>query len=300
MVDHEEMPWPDRVHEALSNPYPLGSVGRLTSFRSARAKLKRADEVVKSMRLDAEGLRLDIWDVLRVERSADGATYMFVVDEPPALPGHWSVTTGEVIYNLRSALDHAAFELSVIGRGRDLTRQEAGASQFPLYTISNDFEKGAPKRLPGVGSDLVALIERVQPYPSRGREHSPTLFDEAPYWLGVLNRLSNVEKHRHPHLVVHSVEGASWQQGCPEPTVVIGPIADGRVIAEMPYYPEFVPYVSMQPRFTFSPMLVDDDGPLSMPGVLSVLHLMVERVLDVLDPSSWFSTRREELLNRSP
>jgi hypothetical protein len=57
--------------------------------------------------------------------------------------------------------------------------------------------------------------------------------------------------------------------------------------------------VSMQPRFSFKPMLIDDDGPLSMPGVLSVLHLMVERVLDVLDPSSWFRTRREEPLNRS-
>ena len=67
----------------------------------------------------------------------------------------------------------------------------------------------------------------------------------------------------------------------------------------MPSYPEFVPGVSMQPRFTFSPMLVGDDGPLSIPGVLSVLHLMVERVLDVLDPSPWFNNRREELLNRS-
>ena len=299
MVDYEELPWPDRVHETLSNPYPIGSVGRLTSFRSARAKLKRVKEVVKTMRLDAEGLRLDFWAVLRVERSVDGAMYRFVVDEPPALPSIWPVTTGEVLYNLRSALDHAAFELSVIGLGRDLTPKEAEGSQFPLYDTCGKFAKNVPRQLPGVADEVLALIERVQPYPERDSEHYPSLFDEAAYLLGVLNRLGNVEKHRHPHLVVHSVDGPSWQAGYPEPRLIYGPIEQGRVFAEMDYYPEYVPYQSMQPRFTFRPVLIDDDGPLSMPGVLHMMCVMVERVLDVIDPSPWFDGRREELTHRT-
>ena len=298
MTDHDELPWPERVHQALREPYPVGTVGHKT-FRSARAKLKRVEEVVQSMRLDAEGLRLDFGDVLRVERTPDGAKYLFIVDEPPALPGNWPVTTGEVLYNLRSALDHAAFELSVIGLGRDLEPKEAEGSQFPLTDAYGKFASRVPRQLPGLSDAHVALIERVQPYPERDREYTPSQFDEVAYWLGLLNRLGNVEKHRHPHLVVRSVDGPSWQADYPEPKLIYGPIEQGRVIAEMDYYPEYVPYVSMQPRFSFKPMLIDDDGPLSMPGVLSVLHLMVERVLDVLDPSSWFRTRREELLNRS-
>ncbi|SDO72653.1 hypothetical protein SAMN04489867_0423 [Pedococcus dokdonensis] len=284
MTEEQEVPWPKRSHRSLHEPTPLGTFGH-KAFRSAFAKLHRVEEVYQALRLEAEGLRLDFLDVLRIELTPDRSTYRFIVDNPPTIPSHWAVTTGEALYNLRSALDHAAFELSVRGLGRDLDPDEAFWSQFTLTDSEKKFRERAKKELPGLSVEQLDLIERVQPYLKRGREHEPTLFDQAAYSMGLLNRLGNVEKHRHPHLVVGSVDGPSWRTGQPEPRLIRGPVEQGRVIMEMDYFPEFRPYESTQPRVTFAPVLLDDDGPVAFPGVLGTLRFMAKRVLDVLNPT---------------
>lgn len=295
MSRQDEPEWPRVKHSTLDNPYPVGSVGHPV-FASARAKLRRAEHAYKAMKLDAEGLRLDHQEALVVELSADRSKYSFLIGEAVPVPSHWQVVTGEVLYNLRSALDHAAYELSVRGLGRDLTPDEARGSQFPIFKKPKEFRDAVPRYLPGVDADSVALIERVQPYAGRGPEYMPTQFDESAFYLGLLNELANIEKHRYPHLVVQAVSGGSWLFEHQEPSVLEGPIEAGRVFATMPYYAQFVPYVSMQPRFTFNPMLVHADGPSHMPGVLWVLNFMIQRVFNVLDPSPFYSTTRAELL----
>ena len=116
---------------------------------------------------------------------------------------------------------------------------------------------------------------------------------------GVATTLGNIEKHRRPHLVVQSVTDGSWFEGQPEPTVHTGPIEPGRVIAEMPYYPEYVPYQSMQPRFGFRPIWIHNGKPLAMPNVLGMIALMDERFLDDLDRSTFFDYRRKISLSPS-
>ena len=236
--------WPDQRHPALTNPYPLGSMGRPSSFRSARVKLQRAKEVHESMNRERERLVRDLHDSLRIQLSDDGKTYRFFVDEPPPIPSHWPVTIGEVLYNLRSALDHAAYELSVIGLNRELNPDEAKNSAFPLVTEPGKFTpKYLDRVLPGVSDTTRALIERVQPYPERDRFYRPTAFEEATYHLGLLNELGNIEKHRHPNFVVESVGPGSHLQGLPTPDVFEGALEPGRMVARMDYYPEFKPGV---------------------------------------------------------
>ena len=87
-------------------------------------------------------------------------------------------------------------------------------------------------------------------------------------YSGVATTLGNIEKHRRPHLVVQTVTDGSWFEGQPESTVHTGPIAPGRVIAEMPYYPEYVPHQSMQPRFGFRPMLIHNGKPHAITNLL--------------------------------
>jgi hypothetical protein len=113
---------------------------------------------------------------------------------------------------------------------------------------------------------------------------------------GVATTLGNIEKHRRPHLVGQTVTDGSWFEGQPEPTVHTGPIELGRVIAEIPYYPEYVPYQSTQPRFGFRPMLIHNGKPHAMPNMLGMIALMVDRVLDVLDRSTLFRLPTENLL----
>lgn len=253
------------------------------------------------MNRERERLLADLQDSVRVTLSDDGTTYRFFVDEPPQIPSHWPVTIGEVLYNLRSALDHAAYELSVIGLNRELDPDEAKNSAFPLLTDPRRFTaKNLDTWLPGVDDTTRSFIERVQPYPERDRFYRPTPFEEAAHYLGLLNELGNIEKHRHPNFVVESVGPGSHLQGRPAPQVFEGALEPGRMVAKMDYYPEFTPYVSMQPRFAFDTVLIHPGGPSAMPGVLWVMNFMVERVLDVLDPSPWLKGRRKRHLEPHP
>lgn len=154
--------------------------------------------------------------------------------------------------------------------------------------------------LPGVDDATRALIERVQPHPERDRFYRPTTFEETTYHLGLLNELCNIEKHRHPNFVVESVVPALTCRATPLPTSSRGRWSRAAWWPRWDYYPEFAPYVSMQPRFSFSTLLVHPGGPSAMPGVLWVMNFMVARVLDVLDPSPLLNDRRKQHLAPHP
>lgn len=267
-----------------------------------------AELAFRSRRADSAGpfngsalLETDLYSAMRIVRSADGSECRFFVEELPQMPGLWPVTVGGRCTTCAHALDHAAYELALLGLRRELTADEARWSRFPLVTKPSDYnEKNLDRWLPGVDDETRALIERVQPYPERDRNYSPTAYEQAAYYLGLLNDLGIVEKHRHTHFIVLSCGPGSWMAEHPEPWFFEGALEPGRLVATVPYYPEFKPYVSMQPRPSFSTLLIHPQGPSAMPGVLSVLALMAERVLDVLDPSQWFDGRRSKHLEPLP
>jgi hypothetical protein len=114
----------------------------------------------------------------------------------------WSVIAGEVIYNLRSALDYLAYELCALDNGGVYFED----SQFPL--ISEDAPRTSSERpstrevmergwrnretLSRLTDTHQAIIERYQPYemPWSGYVHDDP--------LGVLANLANKDKHRLP------------------------------------------------------------------------------------------------------
>jgi hypothetical protein len=97
---------------------------------------------------------------------------------------------GDLLNNLRAALDHLAWQLVL--NGSDQKPKNPEAVQFPLYTqrgsraSGKGFRGNVGRRLPGVSQDAVAFIERCQPY-ARRRDLRP---------LALLVRLSNDDKHR--------------------------------------------------------------------------------------------------------
>ena len=106
-------------------------------------------------------------------------TVFAVVEEEP--PSRLGVIAGDVIQNLRSALDHLVWAYTGPGlRGTD--------TGFPIVARPRNFEASAAKRIPGVSEAVRALIERSQPYHwgSARRDHP----------LFILKNLSNIDKHR--------------------------------------------------------------------------------------------------------
>ena len=103
---------------------------------------------------------------------------------------------GEFIYQLRSTLDHLAFDLvqqNLAGANLPVNWEQDCA--FPIWCDplkpgqKTPLPIGTFKRLPGITTEAHTLIERVQPYypPGTGSVNN---------YLRLLNALSNIDKHR--------------------------------------------------------------------------------------------------------
>jgi hypothetical protein len=106
-----------------------------------------------------------------------------------------ALMAGDFIANLRSCLDHLAWQLSAIGGipGNGIC--------FPICERDNsDARKYIAKSTVGMPSDAVAIIKSLQPY------HAGNDYRSTHLWR--LNKLWNIEKHR--HLTPHSIL-TDWQ-----------------------------------------------------------------------------------------
>lgn len=86
---------------------------------------------------------------------------------------------GEIIYNLRCALDYLIYALAVLDSG-----SPQKGTQFPIMDVAQDFTGRGETMLKGVNAAHVAAIERLQPY-------------NGCHWTARLRDLSNMDKHRH-------------------------------------------------------------------------------------------------------
>ncbi len=120
------------------------------------------------------------------ERSSD--VYRFHVRQPPPL--RLSILMGDCLHNLRSGLNHLAWQLVFADSGTPTTQTD-----FPIFKAESDFRahkkrKKAPTGVAGgVSQQAAALIERLQPY--NKTDGSP---EEHPLWI--LHYRNNVDKHR--------------------------------------------------------------------------------------------------------
>ena len=126
-------------------------------------------------------------------RSQQEVEYVILADERATPPDDLALMAGEVVYNLRSSLDHAVYAL---------VRKNRGQSQFPIFTDMCEFQvKGRPM-IKGVPPAICTLIEKRQPY-----IHSATAPALDP--LAILNSFSNRDKHRELATVATAVEFTS-------------------------------------------------------------------------------------------
>jgi len=100
----------------------------------------------------------------------------------------WPVLIGEIIYNLRSALDYLIFELAFLDSG-----SEQRDTQFPIEHTPEGFNRRRKPFLKGLSVKHIAGIEALQPY-------------NGTTWTHLLALLSNPDKHRHLTPVVNQAE----------------------------------------------------------------------------------------------
>ncbi len=162
--------------------------GPTEQLRSVYAKLDRAEmQLYEAKGILRDYLSGEPYTVIPETDPVQGFRFYVKGISPPLL---LSVVAGELLHNLRSCLDHLAWQLASLS-GNTGTR----ATSFPIHETvptAKDNEPVLPQilPLPGVSLQVRQFLAEVQPY--QWGEHDA----EVEHPLCLLNSLNNFDKHR--------------------------------------------------------------------------------------------------------
>jgi hypothetical protein len=173
---------------------------------SWRVKLKQARTHLDKLQRDVDEYVRDGHARFEHLYDADRCQFAAILraDYPPPLS--IGATVGDVLHNLRSALDNVTWHVVTQFTPKP---EDSHKVYFPITQEESTFDVEAPSRLPGVPSDVVAVFRQLQPWYWRvqardvlGAKQVPKKEDQADVRrrpLSVLSRLSNFDKHRTIH-----------------------------------------------------------------------------------------------------
>jgi hypothetical protein len=252
----------------------------MTGMESANLKLVRAQEHILAIRDINEDYTEREPNV--IIKHPDGSNELKFIESPPDAI---SVLAGECIYQIRSALDHLAFQLVKLNRG--------GGTLPPAWEEKCTFPPRVkpPKKtpafncfegtLPGITIQAYTFIESVQPY-NRGEVNA---------YLGRLAILSNIDKHRHLHVTkpqAHRRDEATVRyKGVVMNTSSVIRVEDGTTTKKDYDFPD-TEVLNVQVSGAFHPF-VSFDEPTVDPGVLAfpvadLLETCLDRVQQFIIP----------------
>lgn len=176
----------------------------MTTTPGYERKLLRADVHIDALD-EAVQDWLDRGGYTLVEKTDAQTGYQIIcaeIKEPP--DPDWPLIIGDAVHNLRSALDHIAFDLTVAYQedtnpGQPISRDLIRSSEFPVIPTVNErtgmtgdaehrFDSAAGSKLAGVHPDARAAIKAAQPYHRGAQSETHEL------WL--VHDLDRVDKHR--------------------------------------------------------------------------------------------------------
>jgi hypothetical protein len=117
----------------------------------------------------------------------------------------WSLMVGDAIQNLRSALDHAVYQLAIAWSKCDPPPDERSI-EFPVFKDEKGqagfVARGKPK-LAGINPRAAARIEGIQPY-------NASNYEDDPLWL--VHELNIIDKHRRIHVTAAMAKTATLRR----------------------------------------------------------------------------------------
>jgi hypothetical protein len=187
------------------------------------------------------------------------------------------VVIGDVVHNLRSALDHLAWQLAILA-GND---PPPGGTEFAVFRDSDLFESQGRNKIRGLADEDQAVVEENQPF--NVRPDDPTI---DPLW--VLHELANIDKHRVCPVTLSAVQWALHGESVFTDCELIGekhelgPFEDGAVIVRFgvrktgPH-----PDVAMPLHFTYTAKWAHD-GPFRGAPLFMGIDAMRTRVAEIV------------------
>jgi hypothetical protein len=201
-----------------------------------------------------------------------------VITAVDPVPVELQLELGDALQNMRSALDHLAWQLVVANGGTP-----GDATQFPIYD-SRLTQKGKVRTVDiagGVNQKALAIIKRLQPY----RRPNP-----AEHPLSVLQKLNNVDKHRLLVVLGMAYDSIEIAFGDHRPhltnTTEPIPLKPGAQISGIGFDPSLDPKPYMKVYAKLTPVIAfgqsEPSAGLPVREVLADLHKFVEHVVVLL------------------
>jgi hypothetical protein len=201
---------------------------------------------------------------------------------------------GDAVHNIRSALDHLVYELAP----PEVRRRRR--TQFPIFMTEAGFRNQGLQQIDGITGDERTLIEKVQPY----NASDPPNDDP----LAVLNRLSNLDKHRLLVPVIAAVSDTGVWVGSDNAEVNFtfiepGAVEDGTKIVAFTTAPKDPTQpMAVHPQSGLEIQLADTGSTYrsNVVGTLEMLHYHVRRwVMGLWFEHGYMPKTRAEVLAAS-
>jgi hypothetical protein len=167
------------------------------SLEGPFAKLTRAERQIAILQKQIG----DIWpphEAWPVHPKVDraGLEYRFYLGELPNIEPEWALIAGEIMFDLRSALDHLIFQLHVRRYRGAVPEEIESKCMFPIFYDPGKFMVDGERRIKALSERDRRAIRWLQPYITRRDKWQRTRSD-----LEDLDIFHNIDKHRKLHLV---------------------------------------------------------------------------------------------------
>lgn len=263
----------------------------IADLAGIRAKLKRAKE--------HEGTLITEWNIWCKQQGnlrfcyirRDGPWYVVMVQPFPQPDIRFSIIAGDIIHNLRCALDHLVWQL-VLRDGHEPSRW----NEFPIYESKDRFfgEVKSKKRNPERGvlygimvdGDAWTIIEKAQPYVS----HPNTVL------LAVIGHLSNMDKHRtfYSHIPFVGYEAARQTVGWSSEAILLEQrigvavlsLKQGAEVVRFRFADHPDPKVHMKGNFSIDPTFGEGEIKGGYQVGIGVFAHLIVRVTEIVDEVS--------------
>ena len=158
-----------------------------------REKIKRAEKHLTDFEAIGGGfLRQSEPEMLHVDTDPETGNEVTKIIKIVAPPIDLSAIAGDAIHNLRSALDHLAYQLVLVA-----TKREPPSSiYYPIFADAESYETGKVRKVQGMTNEAKDLIDASKPY-GGGTDDL--------YWL---HALDIADKHHALVVTIIAVHGA--------------------------------------------------------------------------------------------
>lgn len=201
------------ILKALELP---GDLMPLLSFLGCHARVRRAEDHTDAFaKAWSEFLEGESY-AAHLEIEVDGTGTLSVVSGYEPLPAVFSLELGEILYQLRAALDAAIYACAIEETGED-PPPNARNLEFPICDTAESFKKSERKISPLTGQRR-QIVEAFQPFSIVQGLDPESAFLSPHRALAILNDWARKDRHRTLHVV------GSWGSRA-QPMVAVPPPA---------------------------------------------------------------------------